>query len=479
MERPDRPVPRASIRDTVRALSQVTMPLIAKGVIARRPRVMQAAERMDTNARGVKVMQQLADRYDGGPVVLRMPWRTMTLVFTTTDVARILDGSPEPFATANLEKRYALRHFQAHNSLISHDERDQRRPFNEHALDQQQPMHAMAEPIVAKTNEEAQVLVDQVHAEGALTWHMFIDAWWRVVRRVVLGDAARDDHALTDMLTDLRHDANWSFVKPRRDRLRRRFRRQLQGHLDRAEPGSLAERISAMSGGDADGGDAGRVAPAHQVPQWLFAYDPAGMASYRALALLAAHGGDGERARSEAADGDPSGPRLLPFLRATVLESLRLWPTTPAILRDTTTPTTWRNGVLPEGAAILIYAPYFHRDERRLPAAHGFVPEQWLQMSLDSGPEEYPLVPFSGGVAECPGRNLVLLTTSTFLAAIWRQVDLRVDEPQLNASDPLPGTLSPFDLRFSAAERISTPTPGTQGSHGRTQERDPNEGDVR
>ena len=99
------------------------------------------------------------------------------------------------------------------------------------------------------------------------------------VRRVVLGDGARDDHELTDLLTRLRRSANWSYLTPTRRRLGERFDRRSGSYIDRAEAGSLAGLVAKRGGH-------GAVAP-QQVPQWLFAFDPAGIAAIRTLALLA------------------------------------------------------------------------------------------------------------------------------------------------------------------------------------------------
>jgi hypothetical protein len=55
-----------------------------------------------------------------------------------------------------------------------------------------------------------------------------------------------------------------------------------------------------------------------------------------------------------AADGHPAAARELPYRRACALESGRLWPTTLAVLRDTTTETSWDGGVLPQGTALVI-----------------------------------------------------------------------------------------------------------------------------
>jgi cytochrome P450 len=277
-------------------------------------------------------------------------------------------------------------------------------------------------------------------SEDGLGWDAFAVAWWRLVRRVVLGDAARDDDTITDLLARLRADANWSYLKPPRTGLREEFLRRLQQHLARAEPGSLAALVGSVPATP-------DTHPAEQVPQWLFAFDAAGMAAFRTLALLAAHPAQRERVREELAGRDPSAPQDLPYLRACVLEAVRLWPTTPAILRDSTTATDWEQGTLPAGTGVVIFAPFFHRDPARVRHADAFAPGLWL----DGGPPPADaLVPFSAGPGECPGRNLVLLVTSTVLATLLatgrepRQIAGRA----LHPAQPLPSTLSPFRLSF-------------------------------
>jgi cytochrome P450 len=223
-----------------------------------------------------------------------------------------------------------------------------------------------------------------------------------------------------------------------------RFKQRLRGHLERAEPGSLAALI-AETPQDAD------TDPVDQVPQWLFAFDPAGMVAIRALALLATHPEARRQVREEIDGTDLSTPQQLRPLRAAVLESVRLWPTTPAILRDSTTETSWPNGTLPAGTGFLIYAPYFHRDDRTLDYADRFAPEVWLD---DRGHGDWPLIPFSEGPGVCPGQDLVLLTTSTFLACLLQSHEFRLLGPdRLDPSRALPATLSPFDVRFAVTGR--------------------------
>ena len=144
----------------------------------------------------------------------------------------------------------------------------------------------------------------------------------------------------------------------------------------------------------------------------------------------------------------PFATRELPLVRAAVLESVRLWPTTPAILRETTEPTEWSHGLLPAETLVFVFAPFFHRDDERLPEADRFAPELWRE---ERSAEDWPLVPFSEGPGECAGRNLVLMTTSTLLARLLSAGEWELTPKVLAPDQPLPRTLSPRSLPASAS----------------------------
>ncbi|HMQ29230.1 MAG TPA: cytochrome P450 [Chloroflexaceae bacterium] len=436
-------LPTATPGETLAILSEVIVPTLAKGVIIRRPPVVAAADRLDLDRRAIRRVQGLRDKYGSGPLLLRTPVRTQALILDPAHVHRVLDESPEPFATASGEKRAALSHFQPRGVLISHGaERADRRRYNEQVLDTGSPMHRLAERFGAVVREEAELLLGAVRHREELAWADFALAWFRVVRRVVFGDAARDDYELTTMIGRLRGDANWAFFKPRRRGLRDQFYARMGRYLAQGDPQSLAGVMAATHA-------TSLTAPSHQVPQWLFAFDPAGMTTFRALALLATHPEPLERVRAELRERAGHAQPDLPYLRACVLESLRLWPTTPMVLRQTTRPTEWEQGMLPARAGVLIYAPFFHRDEARLPEANSFAPELWLRRRDNS---DYPLIPFSGGPAMCPGRNLVLLVSSAMLASLLDGRSFRLSgPPRLGPARPLPATLDNYGLRFAPA----------------------------
>ena len=444
-DRPMRAGSDLSLGDSARVVAGVLLPLIARGLIVRRPPVVALLERLDADRRAVRALQRLHELHGAGPLVLRLPGRPMALIVDGGDARRVLAETPDPFSPASWEKVHALAQFQPEGVLVSRgDDRGDRRRFNEDVLDTPAPVHDSAAALLPKVVDEAELLRDDSDRRGELTWEMFIDAWYRAVRRVVLGDAARDDHLVTDALGRLRARANWSFMTRKDAGLREAFLHRLGVYVDRAEPGSLAHTVASVP-------QSQRTQAIQQVPQWLFAFDPAGMAAYRALALLATHPTHAAAAQTEVTALPPrasagNGPVAeYPLLRASVLESLRLWPTTPAILRECLDDVPWRNGVLPRGAGVMIFAPYFHRDDRRMAEADAFAPDLWS----GSGGQEPVLVPFSGGQAVCPGQNLVLLLTSTMLATLmegrhYTQSGGRRLSPEL----PLPSVLDPFRLTF-------------------------------
>jgi cytochrome P450 len=426
------------------ALADLGASSIAAGVLARRRPVVRALERLQADSRAVARIQRLRAQFGKGPVELVIPGRRIVVLLDPDDVGRVLAGAPTPFHPANREKRKALEWFQPHGVLISRGPiREHRRVVNEAALDTSSDLHRLAPLFTDAIAVEMNKLTAQAMAAGQLDSSTFMTSWWRMVRRLVLGSRARDDDAITDELLRLRKAGNWSFLSLPHYRRRNHFFEHLYRYAEQPESGSLVSALAEVPTG-------GAVDPIGQIPQWLFAFDAAGMAVCRALALLSTH--PEQRALAMVDVDRPAETLLRPYLRACILESVRIWPTTPTILRDTTEDTTWGEGAerftVAKGAGLMIVTPAFHRDEQLLPFAHRFVPEIWLDGRARQHPQ---LVPFSAGPAECPGRNLVLLVTSTVLAHVLGSVDLTMTStPRLSPEAPLPMTLNQLTLTFDA-----------------------------
>ncbi|HLH88867.1 MAG TPA: cytochrome P450 [Xanthobacteraceae bacterium] len=439
------PPRRASVPDTLRIVCCIVLPTWSKGLFFRSRRMMRLAQRWDLDALAVRTMVSLRHRYGEGLLRLANPIKSQVLVLAWDDAARILAGEPRPFATASRSKQIALAHFEPRTSLITRSaERAPRRAFNERVLDSGRPIHRCADdfrPIVADEAARLRGICGE-----ALRWEPFAEAWSRGMRRLVLGSAATDDRELTEMLARLRRDANWVWLRRDRKRLRRRFHARLADHLARAEPGSLAAMVTRR--------DAEQARPLDQVTQWLFAFDAGAIATWRALALIATHPHERAQALADAAAAadaadaaDAEGTSERAYLRACFLEALRLWPTTPLILRETLSEVSFDGITLAAGTELLVFAPYFHRDRARVPDADRFAPAIWLG---NDPAGVSPFVPFSGGPAACPGRHLVSMLASVWLAALLEGSApmALIGAPPLGPAMPLPGTLDHFQLRF-------------------------------
>jgi len=425
-----------SAGEHARVVRDVLGPMIAQGAIVRRPVVTAWAERQQVDARARRTLTELRDRHGRAPLALHLGPRRIVLVTEPEDVQRLLAESPEPFTPASREKTGALRHFQPDGVLISSSSsRRRKRPLNEDVLDMHEPVHADAEWFTAVVSREVEQLADQARARGSLGWDAFSGAFWRAVRTITLGEQAREDERLTAVLNMLRRDGNWSSVRPRRTRLRHELEARLSEHVARAPDPTLAAR-ARRSAVDVD--------PTGQVPHWLFAFDAAGIAAFRALAVVTAR--DHERAlvRDEL-DAPDARSLLLPWSRGAVLESVRLWPTTLVILRDSTESTRWGDSDVPAGTGFAIVSSFFHRDDQRIDFAHAFTPGAWLDGTADA---DWALVPFSGGPVACPGRNVVLLVASHFLARLGCALDLRYPRSTYLVHDPLPMTMDHAGLTF-------------------------------
>ncbi|UQA91405.1 cytochrome P450 [Streptomyces halobius] len=442
-----RPPARASILETVLLGTNILIPTLAQGAILRRPRMVRLAARFDTNRRANRTLTRLRRRHGAGPVSVTIPGRRVLLLLSPQDARHLFTSTPATLTPANREKTGGLRHFEPDGVLISpNEDRPERRAFNESVLDWDTPAHRLFPALTPRIREEAQALLALHHSSGRpLDWDDFSAAFWRIIRRVVLGDAARDDHRITELLATLRADANWlNLLKPK-DRTRDAFLARVRAYVDSAEPDSLAALVAATPSTEA-------AKPEGQIPHWLFAYDAAAIATYSALALLASHPEHADRVRTEIDATDPTQPATadaLPLLRACILESLRLWPTSLAILRDTTAETTWHNGTTtPADTGVVYYSSFFHRDAQHLPHADQFEPDAWLD---GRNKDNWALAPFSHGPAKCPGQDLVLFTAATLLASLLRghKAFLLLPRRPLAPPVPLPHTINHTSLRFA------------------------------
>ena len=77
----------------------VLVPMVAKGVIFRRTRVVGLAARLDADRWAIAALNRLRARYREAPLLLRLPGRRVVLLLSAPHVHRVLSGSPTPTAS--------------------------------------------------------------------------------------------------------------------------------------------------------------------------------------------------------------------------------------------------------------------------------------------------------------------------------------------------------------------------------------------
>ena len=425
-----RELPSASLLENAQFNQLVIVPNAVQGLFRRRPTPVAVATRLDVDGRAVRLIAGIRRRHGPGPVWIRVMTNRALLVLAPEDVRRVLEGSPYPFAADPEAKRKGMGHFQPYALTLSRGELWQdRRRFTEAVLDSAQSSHRLADRFAAVVREELAELL----GEDEVRYEPFHAAFRRIVRRIVLGDSARDDEGLSDLLAELMSEANG--LPSERSEYFDEFMDGVERYVKAAEPGSLVGLF-----GEAPSTPDTRVEG--QVAHWLFALqDTLAANALRALALLGSHAE--QRARAET-DRE--------YLTACLQEAMRLWPTTPLLSRETLVDLTWRGAVVPAGTQVMIVNTFHHRDPERLPYADRFAPEEWID---GSAKDDWTLNHFSHGPQGCPGRNLALFVGTEVLAALLEHGEPRLVDPALDPGRPLPHMLDVFRVRVGLAERAA------------------------
>lgn len=132
----------------------------------------------------------------------------------------------------------------------------------------------------------------------------------------------------------------------------------------------------------------------------------------------------------EVVDGDrPTGDdyAALQHTRRVVDETLRLYPPTTAVNRQTTEPVMLGGYDLAEGTQLMLPQWVLHRDERYWDDPTRFEPDRWAHGSGADRPA-YAYFPFSGGPRQCPGgafaRRELVLALATAVGRVELDVSL-------------------------------------------------------
>jgi cytochrome P450 len=286
--------------------------------------------------------------------------------------------------------------------------------------------------------------VERLGVMGALTWEDWETLFDHITLRVIFGDRARDDQALTDRLERLMGEANRLIGLSHADDYY-----ELYGGIERyvAEPGP--ESLAAQA---AQAPQSARTRVTQQIPHWMFAMrDTLGANAYRALAAIVADPAVLSRVRSELDGVDLSDPQAiagLSYLEGCLQEAMRLWPTTPLLAREATRETVLAGEKLEEGTQVMMINAFNHRDPDHVADADRFEPERW-----SDGRTDYRFNHLSNGTQDCPGGPLVSLLGKAVLAQMLTRYELSLEHPQLGGGGSMPHMLDFHDTRFSVRSR--------------------------
>ena len=165
--------------------------------------------------------------------------------------------------------------------------------------------------------------------------------------------------------------------------------------------------------------------------------------------LLGAHP-EAERRVHEEVDalGDrlpsPADFGALPWIRAVLAESLRLFPPAWILGRRAKEPFDVRGYEIPARTIVLMSQWLVHRDERWWPDAGRFLPERWLDADENARRPKFAYFPFGAGTRVCVGEQFAWMEGALVLAAIAQRWKLRPAPGVRVAPEPLI-TLRPRD----------------------------------
>ncbi|XP_016479430.1 cytochrome P450 93A3-like [Nicotiana tabacum] len=116
----------------------------------------------------------------------------------------------------------------------------------------------------------------------------------------------------------------------------------------------------------------------------------------------------------------------LPYLEAIVKETLRLHPTGPMIIRESTEDCCIGGYLVPGNTRLLVNTWAINRDPQYWENPLEFLPERFLKDQLDVRGQHYHFLPFGSGRRGCPGTSMALQLVQTSLAAMIQCFEWKV-----------------------------------------------------
>jgi len=151
-----------------------------------------------------------------------------------------------------------------------------------------------------------------------------------------------------------------------------------------------------------------------------------------ALFILTQDPASAERLRAELATALGGRPAThadlpaLPFTRAVLEETMRLYPPVPMLSRQAIAPGEIAGRPVRRGAMVLVAPWLLHRNPTIWEEPDAFVPDRFMPGA--PRPPRHAYIPFSTGPRVCTGQQLGLMEATLCLATLWQAVRLDLVE---------------------------------------------------
>jgi cytochrome P450 len=440
-------IPTVSVADSVAFNLCQIVPYYLRGIFTKNKFWISFWNKVHPDPLGVNFIRRLRQKYHSAYFYIYLLKTKALVVLDVDGIRRVLDHSPMPYAADPDLKRRGMSHFQPNALTISHgaDWKD-RRKFNEAVLASSQRIHPNADQFLKAINQAIGLLT--ANAGRYLLWNHFDHLFKRLTLEIIFGHEARDDTALADRLTQMMRESNRVFLLGKSKEFDL-FYERIRHYLEFAQEGSLA----AMC----------KHAPAtaltrieNQVPHWMFAMmETLATNTMRALALIVSQPGVESRVRREIQENGARTPEeidRLNLLEGCIQEAMRLWPTTPMLMRQTVEDDTLGGNVIPNGTQVVILNGFNHRDWETNPDAGRFRPDFWLDKRSD-----YRFNHLSNGTQVCAGKSLALFIAKAVLAGLLVRGRYVLRRPRLNMLKPLPFQYDEFVTRLEYFRPFHSP----------------------
>ncbi|MGH7092228.1 MAG: cytochrome P450 [Stellaceae bacterium] len=116
---------------------------------------------------------------------------------------------------------------------------------------------------------------------------------------------------------------------------------------------------------------------------------------------------------------------LLPYTRAVVEETLRLYPPVPILGRQALRDEVIRNRPIPEGSLLLVVPWLLHRHRRLWDRPDHYIPERFLPENA-AARQRYSYIPFAVGPRVCAGQAFGLTEAILCVATLAQRLRLRL-----------------------------------------------------